>query len=209
MSILASEMTDSADSRPADTALTRPGKRERLLGAAADLLYRQGVEKTTLADIAQAADVPLGNIYYYFKTKDAIVEAVVEARVRGVEEMTASFDRRYHSPKGRLKAFVRTLADQHDVIAQFGCPHGTLCSELEKTGRGDDHGAARLLEIPIAWAEEQFRSMGRRDARDLAVEFIASYQGTAVLTQALREPALMSREGRRLERWIDSLDTTE
>jgi AcrR family transcriptional regulator len=189
--------------------LTRPGKRERLLGAAADLLYRQGVEKTTLADIAQAADVPLGNIYYYFKTKDAIVDAVVEARVRGVEEMTASFDRRYHSPKGRLKAFVRTLADQHDVIAQFGCPHGTLCSELEKTGRGDDHGAARLLEIPIAWAEEQFRSMGRRDARDLAVEFIASYQGTAVLTQALREPALMSREGRRLERWIDSLDTTE
>jgi hypothetical protein len=51
--------------------------------------------------------------------------------------------------------------------------------------------------------------MGRHDARDLAVEFIASYQGTAVLTQALREPALLSREGRRLERWIDSLDTTE
>jgi len=202
-------MTDSADGRPADTVLTRPGKRERLLGAAADLLYRQGVEKTTLADIAQAADVPLGNIYYYFKTKDAIVDAVVEARVRGVEEMTASFDRRYHSPKGRLKAFVRTLADQHDVIAQFGCPHGTLCAELEKMGRGDDHGTARLLEIPIAWAEEQFRSMGRRDARDLAVELIARYQGTAVLTQALSEPALMSREGRRLERWIDSLDTTE
>jgi TetR/AcrR family transcriptional repressor of nem operon len=72
MSILRSEMTDSADSRPADPVLTRPGKRERLLGAAADLLYRQGVEKTTLADIAQAADVALGNIYYYFKTKDAM-----------------------------------------------------------------------------------------------------------------------------------------
>jgi AcrR family transcriptional regulator len=201
-------MSDSADGRSADTVLTRPSKRERLLGAAVDLLYRQGVEKTTLADIAEAADVPLGNIYYYFKTKDAIVDAVVEARVRGVEEMTASFDRRYHSPKGRLKAFIRTLADQHDVVAQFGCPHGTLCSELKKAGRADDHGAARLLEIPIAWAEEQFRSMGRRDARDLAVEFIGSYQGTAMLTQALREPALMSREGRRLERWIDSLDTT-
>ena len=202
-------MTESADSRPADTVLTRPGKRERLLGAAADLLYRQGVEKTTLADIAQAADVPLGNIYYYFKTRDAIIDAVVESRVRGVEEMTASFNRRYHSPKRRLKAFVRTLADQHDVIAQFGCQHGTLYSELEKTRRGGDHGAARLLDIPISWAEEQFRSMGRRDARDLAVEYIASYQGTAVLTQALREPALLSREGRRLGRWIDSLDTTE
>jgi AcrR family transcriptional regulator len=206
--MLGGEMTDSADSRPPDRVLTRPGKRERLLGAAADLLYRKGVEKTTLADIAQAADVPLGNIYYYFKTKDAIVDAVVEARVRGVEEMTASLDRRFHSPKRRLKAFIRTLAEQHDVIAQFGCPHGTLCSELEKQGRGDDHGATRLLEIPVAWAEAQFRSMGRRDARDLAVEFIASYQGTAVLTQALKEPALMTREGRRLERWLDSLDPT-
>ena len=202
-------MTDSAESRPADTMVTRPAKRERLVGAAADLLYRQGVEKTTLADIAQAADVPLGNIYYYFKTKDAIVDAVVEAHVRGIEETLASLDRRYRSPKGRLKALFRTLADQHDVIAQYGCPHGTLCSELEKKGGGDDHAATRLLEIPVAWAEEQFRSMGRHDARDLAVEFIASYQGTAVLTQALREPALLSREGRRLERWIDSLDTTE
>ncbi|MCU1655668.1 MAG: transcriptional regulator [Pseudonocardiales bacterium] len=202
-------MTDSGDSRPADTVLTRPGKRERLLGAAADLLYREGVEKTTLADIAQAAGVPLGNIYYYFKTKDAIVDAVVEAHVRGIKEMLASLDRRYRNPKGRLKALFRTLAGQHDRIAQYGCPHGTLCSELEKTGRAGEPAVARLIEIPIAWTEEQFRSMGRRDARDLAVEFIASYQGTAVLTQALREPALLSREGRRLERWIDSLDTSE
>jgi len=201
-------MTDSAESRPADTTVTRPGKRERLVGAAADLLHRQGVEKTTLADIAQAADVPLGNIYYYFKTKDAIVDAVVEAHVRGIEETLASLDRRYRSPKGRLKALIRMLADQHDVIAQYGCPHGTLCSELEKKGGGDDHAATRLVEIPVAWAEEQFRSMGCHDPRDLAVEFIASYQGTAVLTQALREPALLSRESRRLERWIDSLDTT-
>ena len=42
----------------------------------------QGIEKTTLADIAQAADVPVGNIYYYFKTKDELVRAVVGG-VRG------------------------------------------------------------------------------------------------------------------------------
>jgi TetR/AcrR family transcriptional repressor of nem operon len=101
------------------------------------------------------------------------------------------------------------LADQHDVIAQFGCPHGTLCSELEKSGGGDDHGVTRLVEIPIAWAEEQFRTMGRHDSHDLAVEFIASYQATVVITQELRQPELLSRESRRLERWIDSLQTTE
>jgi hypothetical protein len=49
--------------------------------------------------------------------------------------------------------------------------------------------------------------MGRHDAHDLAVEFMAAYQGAAVLTQALRQPELMTHEARRLERWIDSLET--
>jgi AcrR family transcriptional regulator len=146
---------------------------------------------------------------YYFKTKDAIVDAVVEAHVQGLEETLTSLDRRHRTPKGRLKGLFRTLADQHDVIAQFGCPHGTLCSELEKRTDDDHHAVTRLVEIPVAWAEKQFRAMGRHDAHDLAVEFIASYQGTAVLTQALKQPALLSREARRLERWIDSLQTTE
>jgi AcrR family transcriptional regulator len=202
-------MTDSGETRTAHATVARPGKRERLVGAASDLLYRQGVEKTTLADIAHAAEVPLGNVYYYFKTKDAIVDAVVEAHVQGIEETLASLDRRYRNPKGRLKGLIRMLADQHEVVAQFGCPHGTLCSELEKRAWDEDHAATRLVEIPIAWAEEQFRTMGRPDARELAVEFIASYQGTAVLTHALRQPALLSHEGLRLERWIDSLETAE
>jgi TetR/AcrR family transcriptional repressor of nem operon len=96
------------------------------------------------------------------------------------------------------------LAGQSDLIARYGCPHGTLCSELEKSE--DDHAAARLMTISLEWIEEQFRSLGRRDAHELAIEFLAGYQGTAVLTHALRRPALLADEGRRLERWIDSLE---
>lgn len=47
--------------------------------------------------------------------------------------------------------------------------------------------------------------MGARDPRDLAVALIAAYKGAAPLTNTFRNPDLMSREGRRLERWIDSL----
>jgi hypothetical protein len=61
------------------------------------------------------------------------------------------------------------------------------------------------MRIPIDWAEQQFRAMGRRDARDLAVGLIASYQGISLLTNTLRAPDLMAREARRLERWIDTL----
>ncbi len=47
--------------------------------------------------------------------------------------------------------------------------------------------------------------MGRRDASELAVSLIATYQGTALLSNTLGDPTLMIRESRRLGRWIDSL----
>ena len=55
-------------------------KRDRLIEAAKAKFYQQGVTRTTLADIAQQAQVPLGNVYYHFRTKGALVQAVVQAR---------------------------------------------------------------------------------------------------------------------------------
>src|SRR5918911_994558 len=108
------------------------GKRERLVAAACDVLYRQGVQRTTLAHIAEAADVPLGNVYYYFKTKDDIVDAVVRTQAQQIESTLADFERRHRSPKARLKALVRFLAENAHSMAQYGCPHGTLSTELAK-----------------------------------------------------------------------------
>jgi TetR/AcrR family transcriptional regulator, transcriptional repressor for nem operon len=62
-----------------------------------------------------------------------------------------------------------------------------------------------VLGILTDWAERQFRSMGLADARDLAIALVASYQGISLLTNTFRDPELMARQGRRLERWIDSL----
>jgi TetR/AcrR family transcriptional regulator, transcriptional repressor for nem operon len=97
------------------------------------------------------------------------------------------------------------LVGQADLTAVYGCPQGSLCSELDKRTDGPGVDCAELLGLPIDWAEEQFRAMGRRDARELAVALIASYQGIALLTNTFRDPGMMTREGRRLERWIDSL----
>jgi hypothetical protein len=59
--------------------------------------------------------------------------------------------------------------------------------------------------VPIQWAQEQFRALGRDDARDLAVSLLASYQGSALLTNTFRDPDILARETRRLRRWIDTL----
>jgi TetR/AcrR family transcriptional regulator, transcriptional repressor for nem operon len=180
------------------------GKRERLVEGARDVLHRQGVETTTIADIAGAAAVPVGNVYYYFKTKDELVQAAIAGHKEHVAGALAALER-HRTPKARLKALVRMFAEQGELTARYGCPQGSLCSELDK--RDDEVGAscAELMKLPIEWAERQFRAMGRRDAAELAVALIASYQGVALLTNTFRDPELMTREARRLERWVDSL----
>jgi AcrR family transcriptional regulator len=198
-------MTDSEPGAGAKTTDRLPGKRDRLIAAACELLYRQGVETTTLADIAGLAEVPLGNVYYYFKTKDDIIDAVVESHLQLVRATLATVEAGHRTPKGRLKALVKVLAGERDVIAEYGCPQGSLCSELNKRGSGIDELGADLIRVPLAWIEEQFRLMGRRDAEELAVALLATYQGTALLSNTLGDPSLMLRESRRLDRWIDSL----
>jgi TetR/AcrR family transcriptional regulator, transcriptional repressor for nem operon len=193
-----SEMTDSAVEDPP------AGKRDRLVAAARRVLHEQGVERTTLADIALAAGVPVGNVYYYFKTKDQLVEAAIEAHGDGLRATLSALDRR-RTPQARLKGLIRALVDQRELAARYGCPFGTLACELDKRADGLDRTAAEVIGILVDWAERQFRCMDRADARDLAVALVASYQGISLLTNTFRDPELMVREGRRLERWIDSL----
>ena len=190
-------MTDS-------TGTHRGGKRERLVASASDLLHRNGVARTTLADVANAAEVPLGNVYYYFKTKDELVQAVIDAHADAIRAMLGSFER-HRSPRARLKAFARSIAQTGQDAARSGCPHGTLCSELDKREDGLDRTAATLMALYTDWAEEQFQRMGRKDARDLAVALIAAFQGASLLTNTFRDPAIMTSQARGLQRWIDTL----
>jgi TetR/AcrR family transcriptional regulator, transcriptional repressor for nem operon len=202
--ILTSEMTDSTSGQ-ATAVEQRPGKRERLIAAATELLYQQGIERTTLADIAKAADVPAGNVYYYFKTKDDVIGAVIDAHVQQIKATLASIDAHHRSPKSRLKALVREFTAQSEIVAQHGCPLGSLCSELGKRVTQPGFAAAELMRLPVEWAGEQFQSLGRRDARDLALDLLAAYEGSALLANTLRDPSVLSRAAQRLNRWIDTL----
>jgi AcrR family transcriptional regulator len=184
---------------------TRPGKRERLVASAGELLHRRGAEAPTLAEIAHAADVPPGNVYYYFKTRDDLVRAVIEARAGEVRALLASLESRA-TPRLRLRAMARSWTDMADLVVAFGCPIGSLASELSRREDPLAAEAAAPIKIIIDWAAGQFRAMGRRDARDLATTLLGGIQGAAVLANALQDPRLLARETRRLERWIDDLD---
>ena len=100
---------------------------------------------------------------------------------------------------------MREFAAQSEIIAQYGCPLGSLCSELDKRAGEPGLDVAQLMRLPVDWAEQQFRSLGRRDAHDLALDLIAAYEGSALLASTMRDPSVLSRAARRLSRWIDTL----
>jgi TetR/AcrR family transcriptional repressor of nem operon len=175
-----------------------------LVRSATDLLYRHGVDSPTLAEIAHAAGVPPGNVYYYFKTRDELVESVIDARAEGLRQLLDSLDTR-SSPRARLKALARAWVANRDDIAANGCPIGSLCSELNKRDRGLDRRAATIISTTADWLTDQFRQLGHRDARELAMAMLATVQGAALLANTRRDPSIMTTQIRRLERWIDTL----
>jgi hypothetical protein len=109
------------------------------------------------------------------------------------------------SPAARLKALVHQWVEMRDLVARYGCPFGTLAAELDRRDDGIDREAAQPISLILDWAADQFRQMGRRDARELAIALFSGVQGGALLANALRDPDLMTGQVRHLERWIDSL----
>jgi ubiquinone biosynthesis protein UbiJ len=61
------------------------------------------------------------------------------------------------------------------------------------------------MDIILDWAEQQFRSMGQRNARELALELVVTWQGSAVLANALGQTEIMARQTKDLEKRIERL----
>ena len=90
------------------------GKRERLVEGAGSV-PRAGGRAHDARRCRVVADVPLGNVYYYFKTKDQLVEAALEAHADAMREMLRSAER-HRTPRARRKAMVRVFGEQRDVV---------------------------------------------------------------------------------------------
>jgi TetR/AcrR family transcriptional regulator, transcriptional repressor for nem operon len=194
-----SHMPDSPTATPA-----RPPKRQRLIDSARELIHEQGVQRTTLAQIAERADVPPGNVYYYYKTRDELVHAVIESRLDVIRELLGGLDRRT-TPKARLKALAASWVEAAPEVKEHGCPVGSLACELSKDDNALSADGARMMRVIIDWMERQFRELGRRDAPALAVTMLASIQGAALLANTLRDEELFHREIRRIRRWVDDV----
>ena len=180
-------------------------KRARLIETAMKLAHKHGFRETSLANIAEAAHVPVGNVYYYFKTKEELGDAVVERRLAEFRAFREELDR-LSSPKERLFAFVESIHRNREQLARGGCPLGGLCTELHKEGGALAKKSAALFTEPMRWLEEQFRAVGHeKDSRELAVHLFSAFQGVAAVALGTNDREVVVMETKRLKAWIGTL----
>lgn len=180
---------------PAARKFTAKGlaTRNRIIAAAAELVFAHGVARTGIEDVQQQAGVSASQMYHYFTDKDDLIRAVIAhqtdgilAAQRPVLDELDSFDALEH-----WRDLLIDLQEQRDCVG--GCPIGSIAAELADS---DPHARADLVdgferwEAPIRAGLARMRARGDlrpdTDTDALALALLVALQGGLLLTQTRR-----------------------
>jgi AcrR family transcriptional regulator len=177
----------TGDERP---VLTSKGdrSRQRIVDAAAELIYRNGAAATTIQEVRNIAGVSSSQLYHYFADKQALVRAV--AAYQG-DRMVAGQEAAGIDSLQALRAWRDALlADSNRALVLGGCPLASLGAELADTDPGGRVIAAAKLDrwhAAMARGLELIRERGElpdgTDTDDLATALLAALQGGLLLSQ--------------------------
>lgn len=181
-------------------------KRAQIIEAADRLFYEQGYDHTSFNDIARESGIPRGNFYHYFPSKEQILSAVVDRRLQSILTQLEDWNSQYSTPLARLKRYVQILRNSEAGAVRYGCPMGTLNSELGKVHIEQRDKARAMFDAFGAWLEQQFAALGyRKQAKMFARRLLARTQGIAVIAHAYMNAEFLQAEAAELDHWLDSL----
>jgi TetR/AcrR family transcriptional regulator, transcriptional repressor for nem operon len=178
--------------------LTRKGQatRDRIVEAAAGLMFRQGVAGTTTEQVQAAAGVSASQIFHYFADKRALVRAVIAYQTEAVLAAQQPLLARLDSMEA-----LRAWADQFVSIEEQlkyegGCPLGSLGSELAETDAAARHDVERGFARWEGAIRDGLRAMYARgdlrrsaDPDALALALLTALEGGLLMTKIRRDPA--------------------
>jgi AcrR family transcriptional regulator len=165
---------------------------QRIVDAACDLFYRQGVADTGLSEVGESSGTGKGQLYHYFEDKDDLILTVIGARV----EMILTIQRdelATIATADAFRAWGRALVAMHEEGGPVRCPLGALVVEVAERGPAFraalDEGFTRW-RAAIAGAIARLRDGGHiaagRDPDELAEIVICAFEG-GVLVSAARD----------------------
>ena len=173
--------------------------RERIVQAAADMMYVRGVAATTLDDVRTASGTSKSQLYQHFADKDALVHAVIAARSAQVLERERQRLGRLNSFSGLRRwrdALVEVNSLQHGA---YGCGLGSMSIELsgrDEQARTALDAAFEQWETLLADGLRRMQANGslRPDAEPdrLAIALMAALQGGYLLAGAAHDVTPMA-----------------
>ena len=180
--------------------------RLQIVEAADDLFYRQGLEHTSFADISSLVNISRGNLYHHFKSKDDIIDAVIKARLDRTQRMLTDWEEQGKTPIERIKSYIKILLTNWSMIKDYGCPVGTLCTELAKLNHASKAEANKIFTLLRLWLKAQFIQLGHiQNADALAMHVLSWSQGVATLGNAFNDLQYVQQEVTKMCDWLDTL----
>lgn len=166
--------------------------RSRVIEAAADLIYAQGAEGTSLDEVMAACGVSKSQLYHYFTDKDALVLEVIAFQAERVlsaqEPQLGALD-----SLRALRAWGQAVIRLNEQVHMGGCPLGTLASELANTSESARRRLAGGFEAWIDRIEHGLAKMRERgelakyaDPGELAIALLSAVQGGLLLAKTTR-----------------------
>ncbi|WP_415717414.1 TetR/AcrR family transcriptional regulator [Roseibium sp.] len=178
--------------------------RGQIVEAADELFYSHGFGQTSFADIAAAVQISRGNFYYHFRTKDEILDAVIDKRLADRETLLAKWDETSDDVLRRIECFVKIVVVNQAKIMAFGCPVGTLTAELAKLDHPSRERANSIMALFRDWLTRRFEELGcKENAAENALHVLGWSQGVATLAQAFKDEAFVQREVAQILAWVD------
>jgi TetR/AcrR family transcriptional regulator, transcriptional repressor for nem operon len=181
----------TADEEGHPRSLTARGAatRSRIIDAAADLIYENGVERTSLDEVMAVSGVSKSQLYHYFADKDALVLEVI---VRQTERVLAAQQPHLAALDSlpSLKAWRNAIIALNRATGGRGCPLGSLASELANESEPARKSLAHSFAIWRDRIEQGLTRMHERgelavsaDPRELALALLAAVEGGLLLAK--------------------------
>ncbi|MVO15839.1 TetR/AcrR family transcriptional regulator [Parasedimentitalea huanghaiensis] len=171
-------------------------KRSKLVTAGTELFHTLGYGGASLADVATHANVPVGGIFYHFRTKADLADAVMEKHHETYAEQLAMIESQTNDPRQRLRLFWDGAAQLADNRAELGCPVLALAEDMAcDASRPADAQPTRqrVMRHTIDWLAKQYGALGLNEsaAQTAAASLFAAMQGAFAVGHVLGDASLI------------------
>lgn len=185
--------------------MTEQSRREHIVEVANNLFHAKGYNQTSISDIANQLGITKGNLQYHFRSKEDLLQAVIDYRMENMGDFLQRCRNENPEPRDRLKRIVQMLLDEKEGLITSGCTIGSINVELGKCQKPLQQKSLQMFNQLGGWIEQAFTDLGKDNAKTLTMHMLSMIQGAALMSYAYHDGKILQRECGFIDQWIDEI----